>query len=320
MAFVEVICKNCGGKIILDDKMKSGVCEYCKTTFVREDTNITNHFHNNTTVVYNTDSTIEEKLKSADVHLNKLNNYENAKEIYEYVIKNKADDYRGWWGMALVLSRKLTYIECDADRFAEIKGYAENAMKVADGEHKKEISALWNDYSRKFEEHKEKERIERQEKENIRLALEKKQKKSRAIRKSIGIALSLICNIGLLIWYFSMEDISELNENDWTALFIFLGVLFGNSILTTIFGKIGSTASCAGLPLIVNIITIATTIIKGFWGSEHDIVVIIIGAIIFIAGGLVAVAVCSFIPLVAFKDSYISSADTYVILDEELED
>ena len=107
MAFVEVICKNCGGKIILDDKMKSGVCEYCKTTFVREDTNITNHFHNNTTVVYNTDSTIEEKLKSADVHLNKLNNYENAKEIYEYVIKNKADDYRGWWGMALVLSRKL---------------------------------------------------------------------------------------------------------------------------------------------------------------------------------------------------------------------
>ena len=215
MAFVEVICKNCGGKIILDDKLKSGVCEYCKTTFVREEQNITNHFHNNTTVVYNTDSTIEEKLKSADVHLNKLNNYENAKEIYEYVIKNKADDYRGWWGMALVLSRKLTYIECDADRFAEIKGYAENAMKVADGEHKKEISALWNDYSRKFEEHKEKERIERQEKENIRLALEKKQKKSRAIRKSIGIALSLICNIGLLIWYFSMEDISELNENDY---------------------------------------------------------------------------------------------------------
>ena len=76
MAFVEVICKNCGGKIILDDKLKSGVCEYCKTTFVREEQNITNHFHNNTTVVYNTDSTIEEKLKSADVHLNKLNNYE----------------------------------------------------------------------------------------------------------------------------------------------------------------------------------------------------------------------------------------------------
>ena len=309
MAFVEVICKNCGGKIILDDKMKSGVCEYCKTTFVREDTNITNHFHNNTTVVYNTDSSIEEKLKSADVHLNKLNNYSEAEEIYEYVTQNKADDYRGWWGMALVLSRKLTYIECSDSEFAKIKEYAENALKVADGEHKKEISALWNEYRRKFEEHKENERIKREEKEKIRLDLARKQKKTRTIRKSIGIALSLICNIGVLIWYFSMKDISEINEDDWTALFIFLGVLFGNSILTTIFGKIGSTASCAGLPLIVNIITIATTIIKGFWGSEHDIVVIIIGAIIFIAGGLVAVAVCSFIPLVAFKNSYISNEE-----------
>ena len=308
MAFVEVVCKNCGGKIILDDKMKSGICEYCKTTFVREEQNITNHFHNNTTVVYNTDSSIEEKLKSADVHLNKLNNYENAREIYEYVIQNKADDYRGWWGMVLVLSRKLTYIRCDGNEFAEMKGYAENAMKVADDEHRKEISALWNDYDSKVSEYMQNKFLEaaekKREEERIRNLFEQRYRKRQTTRKIIGIIPSLVCNIGVLIWYFFTSGIEGLSSNGWTALLIFVGILFGNSVLTAIFCKIGSTGGLAFLPLIVNIITVTATAIKDMQGSEQS-ATYIVAIIIWVILGIIITALCSFIPLSVFKNRYL---------------
>ena len=308
MAFVEVICKNCGGKIILDDKMKSGVCEYCKTTFVRENTNITNHFHNNTTVVYNTDSSIEEKLKSADVHLNQLDNYENAREIYEYVIQNRAGDYRGWWGMVLVLSRKLTYIDCGGNEFAKIREYAENALKVADGEHRKEIAALWNDYSDKVSEYMANAFLEaaekKREEERIRDLFEQRYRKRQTARKMIGIIPSLVCNIGVLIWYFFTNGIEGLSDTGLTALAIFVGILFVNSVLTAIFCKIGSTGGWAVLPLIVNIITVTTTAFRDMQGSEQS-ATYIVAIIVWVILGLIITALCSFIPLSVFKNRYL---------------
>ena len=299
MAFVEVICKNCGGKIILDDKMKSGVCEYCKTTFVREDTNITNHFHNNTTVVYNTDSSIEEKLKSADVHLNKLNNYSEAEEIYEYVTQNKADDYRGWWGMALVLSRKLTYIECGDYEFNRIKKYAESALRVADEEQKKEIYPLWSDYKNKVDERMEEKHHQEKEKEK-KLAIESKQmEKKETIRKNIGIALSLVCNIGMLIWCFLSTNMQELNENPIISLLIFCSVLFGNSVLTTIFCKICSAENFLIVPVIANAVAIITIIARDMWGAEFGFM-FIIGLIGWVILGAIILVVSSLIPFILF--------------------
>lgn len=75
-----------------------------------------------------------------------LGQKEKAEQIYRELTDNYPDDYRGWWGFAWVKTNQFqTY---SREIYSEVKGNAENAIKVASGHDKEEIEQIWNQYSK----------------------------------------------------------------------------------------------------------------------------------------------------------------------------
>lgn len=75
-----------------------------------------------------------------------LGQREKAEQIYRELTDNYPDDYRGWWGFAWVKTNQFqTY---SREIYSEVKGNAENAIKVASGHDKEEIEQIWNQYSK----------------------------------------------------------------------------------------------------------------------------------------------------------------------------
>lgn len=313
MAFVEATCKNCGGTIRFDDAQETGVCEFCGTKFITQEMYITNNIHNdfaNATVIYKDESSIEQKLNNAEVFLVKLKQYDEAKEIYKYVIKNKSGDYRGWWGMVRVLSKEFTDTSVTKEEFDEISGYAESAFKVADKAQKKQIMPDWENYRAETEKQLSQTLAQQEEDQRIQSERIKKQKTARAVRKTLGIGLSLASNGGLLAWFF-LNNIAQNADETWETLIGFLITLLVNSILTTIFGFIGSTKSCSWMPAAVTAVIIALTLKEALNVGDVDIIAWIIGSALFIVAGLVVILICAVIPLAALHGIGSDTDDEY---------
>lgn len=252
MPLITGTCKNCGASIKFDDKLEKGVCEYCGTPFVKEDIVINNHYHNNfenATVILNDSSSIENKLENAEVYLTRLNNYEQAKEIYKFVTINKAGDYRGWWGMVRVLSKQFTFIECTQAEYDNITAYYKNAVAVATDAQKATLKSEWIPYSKKVENFI---RSKIQEANEIQQQFEEaqrhKQKRDR-IRLTVSVVLSLICSIFIMVYAFMLEiEKYETGENNFGLAML---IIFGTDIIiTTILGLIGSTKMVSVFPAI----------------------------------------------------------------------
>ena len=281
MAFIEGICKNCGGTIKFDDSLSSGICEYCKTKFVKEDIIVHNHF-NNSTVIF-----IEEKLKSAEACLTKLYDYEKARKLFEFVTENSAGDYRGWWGIVRVLTKQFTFTDCTEPEYEKIKMYYKKAVSVANKEQKKQIESIWIPYSQKVEQY-----IENNHRTDM------KKNRNKRIRLSISIILSLIFNIFVAIIPFTTNIVEDISG--WGDLANILILLLGsNIIITTILGLIGSTKSCSIFPAISTAIFLSVFLFKSYQAASlenADVIIKILGIIILCLGALAIIAVCYIIP------------------------
>ncbi len=286
MAFIEGICKNCGGTIRFDDSLSSGICEYCKTKFVKEDIIVHNHFHDST-VIFNEGTYIEEKLESAEAYLTKLYDYEKARKLFDFVTENNAGDYRGWWGIVRVLTKQFTFIDCTEAEYEKIKIYYQKATSVAQKDQKKHIESIWTPYSQKVEQY-----IENNHRKNM------KKNRNKRIRLSISIILSLVCNIFIAIIPFTTSIVKDTSGwGDVANLLIFL--LGGNVIITTVLGLIGSTKLCSTFPAISAAIFLSVFLFKSYQTASlenADVIIKILGLIILCLGALAIVAVCYMIP------------------------
>ncbi len=307
MSIIQLKCKNCGGDIEFDDSNNYGICQYCGTTFKKEEAQTVNNYYNNvsnTTVIYNDETSIEAKLKNAETFLTTVNQKDEAMEIYEYVTKNKPDDYRGWWGLVRVLSEDFSYTALSENEFSVLEKYAGTALKVADESQKNEIAPVWEEYSGKVKQYIEKTVLEKKHKRHMRL-----------IRKLVGIVLSFGCNITVLLWYFN-TDISKLNPNENISLLIFIAVILSNSILSTVLGLISSSNICCLFPVAVTTVTVTLTAIDifpdvNFFASPIEF---IIGLALTAVPAVAVFAVCAGIPLLPLlrkiaKSSYDDSEE-----------
>lgn len=90
-----------------------------------------------------TGSEIDRLCKNAETFY-ELGQKEKAEQIYRELTDNYPDDYRGWWGFAAVKTGQFqTY---SREIFSEVKGNAENAIKVAKSPKKEELRKIWEQY------------------------------------------------------------------------------------------------------------------------------------------------------------------------------
>ena len=158
MPLVNAKCTNCGAPLQVDNTHEAAVCQYCGSAFIVEKAiqNFNISFTNNITaqnviIAGKGEMEKERLLQNAKTQLG-FNDTASARSTYQQVTNDYPDDYRGWYGMACILSTNFNNTVVNERTFAEIKDYMRKALKCVPNNKKNELNNIWNDYTIKYKE------------------------------------------------------------------------------------------------------------------------------------------------------------------------
>lgn len=154
MPLVPAICTQCGARLEVDPNCEAAICKYCNTPFITEKainnyntTYVTNIGHLHADVVHiNDDSSRDSRVKSGETFL-KFNDYTSAEEVFSKLTKEYPYDYRGWWGLVRVYSRKFTDFSIGRPELSKMKSMYDKACTVATPQEKSAMDAEYKPYS-----------------------------------------------------------------------------------------------------------------------------------------------------------------------------
>lgn len=158
MPLVPAICTQCGARLEVDPNCEAAICKYCNTPFITEKainnyntTYVTNIGHLHADVVHiNDDSSRDSRVKSGETFL-KFNDYTSAEEVFSKLTKECPYDYRGWWGLVRVYSRKFTDFSIGRSELSKMKSMYDKACTVATPQEKSAMDAEYKPYSAQLE-------------------------------------------------------------------------------------------------------------------------------------------------------------------------
>ena len=158
MPLVPAICTQCGARLEVDPNCEAAICKYCNTPFITEKainnyntTYVTNIGHLHADVVHiNDDSSRDSRVKSGETFL-KFNDYTSAEEVFSKLTKECPYDYRGWWGLVRVYSRKFTDFSIGRPELSKMKSMYDKACTVATPQEKSAMDAEYKPYSAQLE-------------------------------------------------------------------------------------------------------------------------------------------------------------------------
>lgn len=158
MPLVPAICTQCGARLEVDPNCEAAICKYCNTPFITEKainnyntTYVTNIGHLHADVIHiNDDSSRDSRVKSGETFL-KFNDYTSAEEVFSKLTKECPYDYRGWWGLVRVYSRKFTDFSIGRPELSKMKSMYDKACTVATPQEKSAMDAEYKPYSAQLE-------------------------------------------------------------------------------------------------------------------------------------------------------------------------
>lgn len=152
MPLVNAKCTNCGGTLTVDSSQEAAVCNYCGSAFIVEKAiqNYNYHITNNITaqnVIISGKGEMEKErlLQNAQTNEN-FKEYNKALEIYTQVTEDYPDDYRGWYGLAAIITENFQNTKLADSNFQQVKSYIQKALISVQGHKDTEIREKWNDY------------------------------------------------------------------------------------------------------------------------------------------------------------------------------
>lgn len=301
MGFIEAKCKNCGGKITLDENLTKGVCGYCGTEFVKSDVIVNNNYSiENATVVLNNDNLVEQQLINAETYLTELKDYDKALECYLSVTEARANDYRGWWGIVRTLTKEFTFKDNTKKEYQECKRYAENALGLMTDSKKDELKKIWEAYSLE-----EEERFSREAKEKAELELqlktaEEKKKKLNTVRRIAADIISVVINLSFVL-YICTHDLSVLASNEWLSLtFIGIALAINSAVAVVLELIIGRSPECFIFQALATAAVLINLLFSLLSGISFGFAEIILAVILIVAAILVFI-ICEIFPYTVFK-------------------
>ncbi|MBS7365484.1 MAG: hypothetical protein KIG31_02700 [Oscillospiraceae bacterium] len=112
---------------------------------------MTNIGHLHADVVHiNDDSSRDSRVKSGETFL-KFDDYTSAEEVFSKLTKECPYDYRGWWGLVRVYSRKFTDFSIGRPELSKMKSMYDKACAVATPQEKSAMDAEYKPYSAQLE-------------------------------------------------------------------------------------------------------------------------------------------------------------------------
>ena len=161
MSLQKAECTSCGSTLIVDNKLKAAICEYCGSAYIVEEAinkyyynyNYNYNFTNNITadnviVTGKGDAEKERLLKNAKTNEG-LGEYGKAKQIYTLITDDYPGDYRGWLGLALLISKNNTKTDITKYEYDKVCDYMKKVFICVPSDKKDEIRRQWDDYKNK---------------------------------------------------------------------------------------------------------------------------------------------------------------------------
>lgn len=227
MPMIELICKECNGRIQYDSERKLANCPYCGTEYVHETPVVNNTYVINKFVEDSIASEIEQLFQT---YVYKYERGEDREFIYRKMLKDYPADYRTDICQVLHDSSflKKNYNEEDCAklirRFDDVLG----RVPATDMD-SRELILKKKDILRKLAEQKkrEKEVLEQRSKQEAREHIEQVEKEKRTKRIAKIIYFFAVSGIIILIWVFNGH------KTDWIGAVIsgiatLLGSILGN--------------------------------------------------------------------------------------------
>lgn len=155
MSLTEWVCKSCGGTVTVDDSNKHGKCNYCGKEYTEQEIIQYNQYHyhiQKAQINMANDESVEAKLKSAEVYLTQIKDYDEARKLFTDVSKIQPDNYLCWWGLARVETKEFEDVELGLKKFAAVAGYVENAFIFVPADKEAEIKSIWSRYASRYNE------------------------------------------------------------------------------------------------------------------------------------------------------------------------
>lgn len=139
MKLVETKCPNCNSHIKVEPRKKI-CCEYCGANFLLDDDTIkVKHIKSG-------GISEEQEFINAETNLNKLNNYEDAYDIYLSLSKRYVDDASIWIGLLRSLTKDFTYKIESISFKNNYEKYWKNFNALATDKEIKKFEEKYNNY------------------------------------------------------------------------------------------------------------------------------------------------------------------------------
>ena len=158
MPLVNAKCTNCGAPLQVDNSHEAAVCPYCNSAYIVEKAiqnfnySVTNNITAQNIIIAGKGEMEKERLLQNANTLEGFKEYKKALDVYKQVATDYPDDYRGWYGMARILSTNFSNTSVNENTFAELKDYMRKALACVPRDKKTELNNTWNDYTIKYKE------------------------------------------------------------------------------------------------------------------------------------------------------------------------
>lgn len=130
-----LVCSQCGGnefkQFRFDLNSNSYLCLHCNTTFIPKPIDE----HSST-----------KKLENAELYFHKFHDLQTSNKYYKEAVELNPENYRGWWGLAKVLSENFTNLSISTTTLNEINDYITKACVVSSEDVGTEIKAIYDNY------------------------------------------------------------------------------------------------------------------------------------------------------------------------------
>jgi len=153
MPLVNAKCTNCGGTLTVDASKEAAICDFCGSPYIVEKAIQNYNYYvtqnikaDNVNVTAKGEAEKERLLHNAETNMS-FKDYNKAFELYRQVSEDYPDDYRGWYGMASIKTKRFNNIDVDNNCYQETSSYMNKALVIVKDNKRESIESTWNDYN-----------------------------------------------------------------------------------------------------------------------------------------------------------------------------
>lgn len=142
-------CDICGGNLTMNESGDFAVCESCGMKHTKERVKVKVQEIKGVVEITKGEAEKERLLKNAETFM-KIGEIDKAKLLYEKIINDYPDDYRGWWGKVMIYSGNFKKNDMSIEDFIKIDKIFDTCIAIAPNTIVVELKSQYKKYKDEY--------------------------------------------------------------------------------------------------------------------------------------------------------------------------